>query len=461
MARAVNFLNDLSVCVDEVINKGEKQNNQGDMIPYSDNTKDILLSLVDFVKGGMWTNNETKRFVARNFNTKQSKLGELWLSLYPDDTRSDASFRMLSAEVNKQMYSIFPNDIIKVFTTEDTEQLEIIKGVVKQYNKASLHIENTFSNDLYKYLNNLPSTAKHFTVDDCEYELECMANLSKRKMNLCLKDCNKEKLAYIYATLIKPIIFKQQFNRDRVLFATKYIEKLENVSDDFEDISEENNKTIKSEKPNESNDIKEQQVEKKKVEVEASSKSQDTLIDKDSNAIIDEYIADANEDDFAMINPEIVKLLARADARYFKNKLSSFDPSEVALTIKELREGNEELKSVYNRELRSAKQNNMVGDFVFAQGILEEIASYTQGADEGKTDPIAVAFLLDYLTDTIYTRLQGIPKESLLTTIKELKDSESSTSFLLNKMRDLDMSDIDRQRLDILIKELKKSKEDK
>ena len=334
--------------------------------------------------------------------------------------------------------------IITIFMSEDADKMGTIYELTQKYERAMLHVEGTITANMLDYLNKLPSTAKHFTVDECESELKLLAEWSKRSFNLDAMACDKDKMAFVYSTLIKPVMHRGKFNDTRMRFVIAYLDEIERINGRLATVAGDGTTAAK-------NSVK--------PTVSQGTGLSDSAVDLE-NTVVTDYIEGAEINEFDFPNPEIVKVLARLDRRYILNRLKSFSPSEVALTLQELSAKNPELLAVYDKELRSAKQGYMLGDYMFLSDVLEEVSDYIQGVSPSTddVDPQAILLLLDYMSDTFYSRLHLIPKENMAKAIKELSDADSLGVQLVDKFRGVNLSELDEEKLTLVIEWLKAHK---
>lgn len=463
MAQGKNFINDLNLCFVELIDNGTHLGDNGEVVPYSTRSKKLLLRLVDYVKQGSWLgNNDTAKFVVKNFTVRQTDLAELWNALYPQDTKSAATFRSSAQLVNKQLYAIFEHDLIVTFTDEREEYLNDIETTLENIQYASIRIEPKIGANTLDILSKLPTTYKNYSIDDCALELLTIAKLSQEHTNAMLEKCNADKLSFVYSTLTKPSFFKGEFNHFRMEMINAYMEYFNGIQKGQDLLMGRQEGVVSESKP----------IEVAETDSDVSDVSDDELsfvFDKSDSVTTDtsqsesndfliakEYIEGVvpNEDDF--VNPDVIKLLASLSPSYKKKQLSAFTKEEVAYAVKLLEEGDEVATSLYNKELEKPIDMNFIGDYVFLPSVAEELINYSKGVEStGDVKPIVVNVIMDYMIDNFRRRLECLNKVDVATALAELVKDGSKTNLLIEKLSEVDTLTKERTTVNTIVTELK------
>ena len=182
-------------------------------------TISVFEKLVDYIRSCSWSDNDTTKFVARNFTVAQSDLPFLWASMFPDrPLKADSTFRVQYQNINRYLATVFPSNLYDIFLNDEREALESINLTLDSLKLNDRRIEDELGSQLCFTLSSLPLTGKKFTMEECKYELSLMNKLSIENNIRELSNCDEAKLAYVYWVLTRPSVVNGNINKTRLDF---------------------------------------------------------------------------------------------------------------------------------------------------------------------------------------------------------------------------------------------------
>lgn len=179
----------------------------------------VFEKLIGYVRNCTWSDNDTVRFICRNFNISQSDMPGLWSMMYPDKAeKADSTFRVQYHNINKYLGNIFPNNLYDIFIGDKQDELSSLSSLIDALYFNDKRIEPELGAQLCYTLSQLDLTGKKYGVDECKTELEIIRLLSMQRNTALLEKCDKSKLAYVYWVLTRPSVTKGVLNQTRLSF---------------------------------------------------------------------------------------------------------------------------------------------------------------------------------------------------------------------------------------------------
>lgn len=218
-----NFLADIKFLCEEIIEKGCVGSGSEKSQEYRKETIDILQKVVNYIKSCTWSEVETAKFTAQYFKYGQNRLADAWRIMYPQrPPKADSTFRTQWQKMNQYLYSVFPSDMSNTFITEDYKKLQEISGLVDALITCDKGIGHDLGERLIKESQSLPLSSKKFSVEDCSHEITVLKCLSIQTYERLLNTCDKEKLAYVFSELLKPVSRDGSTNIEQLEFIKAY-----------------------------------------------------------------------------------------------------------------------------------------------------------------------------------------------------------------------------------------------
>lgn len=182
-------------------------------------SRDVLEKLVEYVRNCNWSDNETIKFVARNFTVSQNYFPELWHTLYPDKPeKAESTFRTSYQSINSYLRNVLPKDLMSIFVTCNKAGLESLSRLIDSLYMNGRRIEDQLGSQLCYALSSLRLPSRKYDVKDCLNELQALRTLSVANSMDILKSCDESKLAYTYYVLTRPSVIKGKVNDVRLSF---------------------------------------------------------------------------------------------------------------------------------------------------------------------------------------------------------------------------------------------------
>lgn len=420
-----NIIYELAELHEELIDKGYYLNSSGETIMYTDDCKSVFLRLVDFVRKGSFVTSATQKFVCQNYLVRQADLESLWDLKHNDgSTRKATTFRLSSQKVNEVLSKLLPDDYYNAFMENRVERIKELDTYIKVLESSCEHIDERFGATLNERLMSLPSTYKHYTVEECTRELSVLYRMSEFALEEELSACDTDKLAYIYDIIRRPAFSGGKVNQLRLDFIEGYFGMGGVKSADRE------TSTIKEEH----SPVKEHTETK-------------TVLSGSVVRVMKEYIGGESADDDTMLNPDIIALLASVSVERFKSALNSFLKSEVDYVLKLFLDGDEDILSAYRKYIETGDMDS-VGEYYFLSGVVPKLRELTDGVEpSGKSSPYITQVLADYLLNNFRERAEALSAEDLKQALIELETDDSETSALLDKFSGADVMKYEQERL--------------
>lgn len=193
-------------------------------------TVSVFEKLVDYIRNCTWSDNDTTKFVARNFMVSQSDLPFLWASMFPDKPlKADSTFRVQYQNINRYLANVFQSNLYDIFLNDERTELEKISLTLDSLSLNDKRIEEELGSQLCYTLSSLPLTGKKFSIDDCKNELFLMNKLSIGNNIRELSNCDESKLAYVYWVLTRPSVVNGSINKTRLDFIQSMLSYTEDI----------------------------------------------------------------------------------------------------------------------------------------------------------------------------------------------------------------------------------------
>lgn len=182
-------------------------------------TYEVLQKLVEYIRNATWSDNETLKFVARNFTVSQTNLPELWCQMFPDKPeKADSTFRVNYQNINNYLRNVLPVNLVEMFVNDDKASLESLSRLIDSLYINDKRIETQLGSQLCYALSRLTLPSKKFDVGECLNELQVLRTLSVSNSIDILDTCDEAKLAYVYYVLTRPSVIKGKLNETRLNF---------------------------------------------------------------------------------------------------------------------------------------------------------------------------------------------------------------------------------------------------
>lgn len=219
-----NILADIENLLDEFFDTASEASSSVSKQRHEKYTTEVLEKLVEYIRNCSWSDNETMKFVARNFTVSQTYLPELWCQMYPDKPeKADSTFRVNYQNINNYLRNVFPVNLIEMFVTDDKIALESLSRLIDSLYLNDKRIETQLGSQLCYSLSKLVLPAKKYEVDECLTELQVLRTLSVSNSMDILSTCDENKLAYVYHVLTRPSVIKGKLNETRLSFVKQMV----------------------------------------------------------------------------------------------------------------------------------------------------------------------------------------------------------------------------------------------
>lgn len=194
-------------------------------------TVHVFERLVDYVRSCTWSDNDTTKFVARNFMVSQSDMPNLWSEMYPDKPlKADSTFRVQYQNINRYLSNVLPSNLLDIFINDERQPLEELNLTIDSLILNDKRVESELGSQLCYSLSSLPLTGKKYELSDCMTELTVMNKLSIGNNMKVLETCDESKLAYVYWVLTRPSVINGNVNTTRLDFIKEMLSCNEDVS---------------------------------------------------------------------------------------------------------------------------------------------------------------------------------------------------------------------------------------
>ncbi len=181
---------------------------------YAASTRNTLLNLIRSVEENDFIaeRNVIGKFVCRTFRSKVQEQVDLWNGSHEKRT-SSSGIRSSKSRMSDNLYSLFGDNFLTVFLTEDQEGLrELDNTIIALQNKDYL-----FDFLVTKGVSDLIplGSQQDYDLDDCKAELELLYLLSNSNLENLVSKVNLDKLAYLKMIGNQPLLDYFKVNTDK------------------------------------------------------------------------------------------------------------------------------------------------------------------------------------------------------------------------------------------------------
>lgn len=399
-----NVLSELNIITAEIIDVGFRDMPDGSRKAYSQLTRETYEKVINYVRGGSWTDNDTAKFVVQNFHVGQSNLADAYSQMFPSKSpKADSTIRTQFQKVNKYLQNVFPTALVETFTNEDEERLGSLSTLIDALLMNDRRIESSLGEQLISLLQCLPLGSKRYDVSECKHELETLKKLSCSHAEDLIGSCDTSKLAYAYHILTRPSVIKGELNEARLSFIKAFVNTEVNYST---------------------------------VSVPTSDMSIGEYECINPIDIIKDYAEGGvvNDDDF--INPEVTDCIRSIITQNgVLEQLSRFTKDEVAYALSVIGKGDLDFIDAFE-EGRTVGTDNRVG----STSLLEGVKSHIENCIESVTTPsehVPASVLMtiaDYTPSVMKERFSSIKAEDLACAYEKLCVDNPQLLATIHKM---------------------------
>lgn len=458
-----NVLSELDIITSEIIDVGYRYLSDGSQKAYGKLTRETYMKVINYVRGGSWTDNDTARFVVQNFHIGQANLAEAYNQMFPSKSpKADSTIRTQFQKVNRYLQNVFPTTLVESFTNEDEEKLKALSSLIDALYLNDQRIESSLGEQLISLLQGIPLGYRKYKVEECLKELETLKKLSCSHAGDLIGACDQNKLAYTYHVLTRPSVIKGELNEARLSFIKAFVGMDVHYTTSFEERGSLHTESVTTSEalPTESVTTSEAPT----IGVEGSvTYERESLSHKGSTSefaiggyecinpidIIKDYAEGGvvNEDDF--INPEVTDCIRSIITQNgIMEQLSRFTKDEVAYALSVIGKGDLEFIDAFE-EGRTVRYDNRLGSVTLMEGVKAQIENCIESVVT-PSDQVPASVLLtiaDYTPSVMKERLSSIKAEDLACAYEKLCDENHQLVSMIHKMSGQALADYEAERL--------------
>lgn len=191
-----NFLKELSALENQIITDGYYN--------YSDNTRQTLLDVIDYVEKASFTTSVHSKFICSNFRCNSKQLQYRWNNREGiDDEKSEEAFRSQISTVSKQLFSIFGSDFVNVFLMEDTRGLSLISDLLDALTGYPDNVNDYLVKEVVEEVEDVIWVKSYYTEELLPI-IEALRPFLKKNIWQKLEELDHNKLSYLLHVLSLP-----------------------------------------------------------------------------------------------------------------------------------------------------------------------------------------------------------------------------------------------------------------
>lgn len=316
-----NFFRELRYCEHQILEVG-----YSDLVgqeSYSDETKNALLELIDFVESGNFIKAKSGKFIASHFRMTNSEMTETWCKTFRKK-KEENTIRGQISETSRVLYGLFG----EAFSEELLENKSTrIQSILDSFKVCNTTFEDLFINGVSERIKK-SSDSKLFEVADLSAEMAFLAKYKHEDMEQEMLQLDQAKLSYIKEVLKKPLVVDYKINEEKVRLLNEICQKVgvsENVDIDIELPAGSNAQII--------GDVAVPTVlveilsEYRDVEGQVEEKAERDSLKKEVVAVLSKYTIAMIRKDFEELNPIALREIYKAiisEMKGFQNMLSRY-----------------------------------------------------------------------------------------------------------------------------------------
>lgn len=175
-------------------------NEDGSVISFSSNSKYVFYRLINYIENEFGQSN-VEKFICQNRRRTTKELVRLWEQAY-GNKKTESCFRSQRSVISRKLNSIFPENIVELFFTEDLAEITSILNVLEKNDFKFIDI-------VAKELQELNfNEIQEYDPEDITAEIQAIKYYSIDAIRIVISKLDNNKLFYIKKILDQPLLSK-------------------------------------------------------------------------------------------------------------------------------------------------------------------------------------------------------------------------------------------------------------